>query len=485
VRLAVIGTGHVGLVACVTLAEIGHDVTGMDCDPDKIAKLSEGSAPFYEPGMEELLVKHIAAHSLRFTLSEEEALAQADVVFICVGTPPLASGEASLLAVEKAALMVARQGKDGVVIVEKSTVPAGTAERVQLTLTRARAGLRFTVVSNPEFLREGSAVTDSLRPDRILVGAESHRGFQVMRRLYRPLLRDGCRLIETDIATAELAKHACNAFLSLKISFANAVSEICELAGADVVSVADVMGSDHRIGRSFLDAGLGFGGFCFPKDLAAFERLAAGLGYDFPLLHEVTRINERAVDSVMAKVRDALWNLEEKRIALLGLAFKSGTDDTRLSPALALARRLLAEGASVVGYDPKAGSAAKTDLPEMEVVDDAYEAAWGAHCLVVCAEWGEFRDLDLAALREMMLYPVVVDGRNVFDPNVMRKLGFTYYPTGRPPIIPTKRRAASLRKAAVSAGSPSINPRVHPDGWAAEGSPLTAKSGRLRRTLDA
>jgi UDPglucose 6-dehydrogenase len=488
VRVAVIGTGHVGLVTCAALAEMGHEVAGMDSDSDKIELLSKGSVPFYEPGLDELLEKHTAAGSLRFTRREEEALPQADVVFICVGTPPLANGGASLLAVEKAGRMVAQHGKDGVVIVEKSTVPAGTAERLQLTLTRERPGLRFEVVSNPEFLREGSAVQDSLHPDRILIGAESYRASQVMRRIYRPLIRSGCRFIETDIPTAELAKHACNAFLSLKISFANALAEICELAGADVVSVADVMGSDHRIGRSFLDAGLGFGGFCFPKDLAAFERLAAGLGYDFPLLREVARINERAVDSVVAKVRDALWNLEEKRIALLGLAFKGGTDDTRLSPALAVARRLLAEGAAVIGYDPQAGPAAKADLPELEVAGDPYEAAWGAHCLVVCTDWDAFRGLDLAALREVMLYPVVVDGRNIFDPAVMGKLGFTYYPTGRPPIIPSTRRAAGPghpRRPAAGAVSPTARRPLLPDGeWAAER--VAGRSARrLKRAFDA
>jgi UDPglucose 6-dehydrogenase len=459
-RVAVIGTGHVGLVAGAALAEIGHHVACMDCDPDKVAMLSIGRPPFYEPGLEELLTRHMGTGSLRFTTREEEAVREADVVFICVGTPPLANGQASLLAVEKAARMVARHGKDGVVIVEKSTVPAGTAERIQLTMTRERGSLRSEVVSNPEFLREGSAVRDSLHPDRILIGAETPRAFEVMRRVYRPLLRNGCRLIETDIATAELAKHACNAFLSLKISFVNALAEICDLAGADVTSVADVMGSDPRIGRAFLDAGLGFGGFCFPKDLAAFERLAGDLGYDFSLLREVARINEQAVHSVTAKVRDALWNLQEKRIALLGLAFKGGTDDTRSSPALALARRLLAEGAVVVGYDPKAGDAAKADVPGLEVVDDPYEAAWGAHCLVVCSDWDQFRDLDLAALREVMLYPVVVDGRNVFDPAIMRKLDFTYYPTGRPPVIPGKRPSSGPGRPRRSTAGATPAPAV-------------------------
>jgi UDPglucose 6-dehydrogenase len=440
VNITVIGTGHVGLVTCATLAEIGHRVVGMDCDEDKISLLERGEAPFYEPGLTDLLRQHTGSGSLRFMVREAEALSEATVVFVSVGTPPLANGEANLLAVEKAARSVASYGRDGVVVVEKSTVPAGTADRVALTLARERPAMRFDVVSNPEFLREGSAVSDSLHPDRILIGSESKRAAEVMRRVYRPLLRNGCRFIETDIATAELAKHACNAFLSLKISFANALANICERAGADVVSVADIMGADPRIGRAFLDAGLGFGGYCFPKDLAAFERVAARLGYEFSLLNEVARINEQAVESVVGKIRDALWNLEGKRVALLGLAFKPGTDDTRLSPALDLARRLLDEGALVVGYDPQAGASARAELPQLELAGDPYEAAWGAHCLVLCTEWEEFRALDLRALREVMLYPVIVDGRNVFDPETMRELGFTYYPTGRPAVIPRNRK---------------------------------------------
>jgi len=271
-----------------------------------------------------------------------------------------------------------------------------------------------------------------------------------MRRLYEPLIRDGSRLIETDLPTAELAKHACNAFLALKISFANALARLCERAGADVTSVVDVMGSDPRIGRAFLDAGLGYGGYCFPKDLQAFERLAARLGYDFPLLREVERINGEAVEATFDKVKDALWNLEDKRIALLGLAFKAGTDDVRFSPALALARRLLASGAHVIGYDPRATRAAKEDLPELELASDPYEAASGAHCLVVATEWEEFRSLNLPALHELMAYPVIVDGRNLLDPAEVGGAGFWYYPMGRPPVLQD--------------GSPSSNVERRPTG---------------------
>jgi UDPglucose 6-dehydrogenase len=253
-----------------------------------------------------------------------------------------------------------------------------------------------------------------------------------MRAVYRPLIDKGCIYIETDVRTAELAKHASNAFLALKISFANALAQICERAGADVMDVADIMGSDPRIGRAFLDAGLGYGGFCFPKDIQAFDRLAARLGYDFPLLREIARINDGAIDSAVDKLEDALWNLEDKRVTLFGLSFKPGTDDVRFSPALALARRLLSEGSSVVGYDPQASTTAKEDLPELHVASDVYEAASGAHAVVLCTDWPEFRALDLDLLRDAMANPLIVDGRNLFDAAAVAAAGFDYYPTGRP-----------------------------------------------------
>jgi len=351
-----------------------------------------------------------------------------------VGTPARSTGEANLIAVEKAVRAVAEHASDGLVLVQKSTVPAGTAARVEQAV-RAQgmeATRRIEVVSNPEFLREGRAIEDSLDPDRILVGSASPRALKVMRKVYRPLIEQGCIYIETDVKTAELAKHASNAFLALKISFANALARICERAGADVVDVAGIMGSDPRIGRAFLDAGLGYGGFCFPKDVQAFDRLAARLGYDFPLLREIARINDEAIHAAVDKVKDALWNLEDKRVALLGLSFKPGTDDVRFSPALALARRLLSEGANVVGYDPKASSNAKEEVPALDVAPDAYEAAAGAHCVVLCTDWPEFRTLDLDLLRDTMANPLIVDGRNLFDPEAVDAAGFDYYPTGRP-----------------------------------------------------
>jgi UDPglucose 6-dehydrogenase len=434
-RLAVLGTGHVGLVTCVAMARIGHEVAGTDSDPEKIAGLQDGRAPFFEPGLDDCLAEEMVSGRLRFASTSRDVVPGAEAVFICVGTPSTAAGEANLAAVERSAIDVAHASDDGTVVIEKSTVPAGTAERVKVTLARERPELEFEVVSNPEFLREGQALRDALEPQRILVGAGSDRALEVMRRLYEPLTRRGIRLIETEILSAELAKLACNAFLALKISYANALARICELAGGDVEAVVDVMGSDSRIGREFLNVGLGYGGYCFPKDLAAFDRLASKLGYAFPLLAEVSRINEQALDATLEKVRDALWNLEGKRVALLGLAYKPGTDDVRFSPALSLARKLALLGAEVVGYDPQAAEGAKEEVPELELAADAYLAAESAHCVILCTDWQEFRSLDLARLRSAMTYPVVVDPRNQLDPNVMLEAGFAYYPTGRPPIV--------------------------------------------------
>lgn len=432
-RVGVIGTGHVGLVTCVSLAALGHDVVGTDQDAEKVALLSAGSSPFFEPGVDELLTQELARGRLAFTNDPAEAIAGAEAILISVGTPPRSSGEANLIAVENAARTVATHATGRCVVVEKSTVPSGTASRLRLTLERENPSraTELEVVSNPEFLREGRAVEDSLHPDRILVGAASDWAFAIMRRLYEPLVARGCRLIETDIATAELAKHACNAFLALKISYANALARLCERSGADVVAATEIMGSDPRIGPDFLSAGLGYGGSCFPKDLLAFERLASRLGYDFTLLNEVARINNEALEATLDKIKDALWNLEDKRVALLGLAFKPGTDDTRFSPAIALARRLLDEGADVVAYDPRAAANAKAEVPEIEIAPDPYEAITRAHCAVLCTSWPEFSSLELARMKDAMTYAIVVDGRNFFEADQVLAAGFSYYPTGR------------------------------------------------------
>lgn len=441
-RVGVIGTGHVGLVAAACFAEIGHEVVATDRDIERVEQLAEGVAPFYEPGLEPLLERHSATGRLAFSPDTRDAVVGAEVVFVCVGTPARASGEASLVAVERAVRDVAAYASHGLILVQKSTVPAGTATRAQraIAIQDGDAG-RIEVVSNPEFLREGRAIEDTLNPDRILVGAGSSHAFRVMRAVYQPLIDRGCVYVETDIRTAELAKHASNAFLAMKISYANALARVCELAGADVVSVAGIMGLDPRIGRDFLDAGLGYGGFCFPKDVQGFERLAAKFGYDFGLLREVRRINDEAVDATFEKVRDGLWNVEDKTVALLGLAFKPGTDDVRFAPALSLARRLISEGARVTGYDPVASENAKRELPQLELAGSPYDAAAGAHCVVLCTEWPEFQQLDPDKLRSVMTYALAVDARNAFDRHAMTDAGFTLYPTGRPgPLMPTADR---------------------------------------------
>ena len=433
-RIGVIGTGHVGLVTAATLAHLGHTVVGNDLDDEKIGRLSSGSSPFFEPGVEDLMAEEMPRGRLSFTRSTEDTVRDADVVFICVGTPARATGEANLVAVENAAREAAQHATGRMVLVEKSTVPAGTSERVRETLRRERPDLdgELDVASNPEFLREGRAVADSLAPDRILVGAETDWVFEKMREVYAPLVEKGVPLIETDIATAELSKHACNAFLSLKISFANALARLCERAGADVEAVTSVMGHDARIGPAFLKAGLGYGGYCFPKDIIAFQHLAEELGYDFGLLREVARINDEAVSTVASRVKDVLWNLEGKKIAMLGLAFKGGTDDVRFSPAIALARLLIEGGASVTGFDPQAQSTAAAEEPRIAFSNSPYDAATGSDCVIIATDWAEFRDLDLAKLKEEVRHPIVFDGRNLLDADAVEAEGFTYLAVGRP-----------------------------------------------------
>lgn len=431
-RVGIIGVGHVGLVTSAALGELGHQVVAMDLDRVKIDLLRSGKSPFYEPGLDDLIAKQVGAGRLRFEPDPELAVRDANVLFICVGRPTTAAGDASLTAVEAVGREVARHAMTGVVIAEKSTVPPGTADRLRLTIARERPGLEFSVVANPEFLREGHAVQDTLRPDRIVVGSDDPGGFQAMRELYRPLVDLGIPLIETDVRTAELSKLASNAFLAAKISFANSLARLAEVTGADVVRITEVMGADTRIGPAFLQAGLGFGGYCLPKDTQTLERIAGRAGYDFGLLRSVMLVNEEAVATVAAKVEEAVWNLEGKRIALLGLAFKAGTEDTRGAPGLVLARRFIAEGAVVVGHDPMAAAEARAALPELEIAEDPYEAVTGAHCVVICTDWPEYRELDLDRVRDLTAYPVVVDGRNALDPDRAELAGLTYIPVGRP-----------------------------------------------------
>jgi UDPglucose 6-dehydrogenase len=359
-----------------------------------------------------------------------------DLVFICVGTPSKPDGSADLVQVEQLTSEIASLLRDDQVLVEKSTVPVKTGERVAQTLQRLGAS-KVDVVSNPEFLREGSALEDTLRPDRIVIGSSSERATKLLSDFYSPIIeKSGCALVLTDVGTAELIKHASNAFLAMKISFINAVAEVCESTDADVQTVALGMGLDPRIGPSFLQAGVGYGGSCFPKDVAAFAALANTLGIDFTLLEAVQEINQRGVDRLLHKLTTELWHLEGKKIAILGLAFKPGTDDLREAPALRMIERLLGEGADVVAYDPAAMAKAKDVFPAVTFVDSALDAMQGADAAVFLTEWDEFRALEPATMRDTLRFPIVADGRNLFRPEAMREAGITYLSMGRPLVRP-------------------------------------------------
>jgi UDPglucose 6-dehydrogenase len=427
-RIAVIGAGRVGVPTAASLARLGHEVAATDIDPGRIEALAAGRVPFHEAGLEDLVREGAEAGRLRFTPRAEEALGEAGAAFLCVGTPPGEDGSADLSALQDAADQVARHAEPPMLVTIKSTVPVGTADRLRDALPERG----FSVAANPEFLREGKAVHDSLRPFRIIVGSDDPEAMAIMREIYAPLIRIGIPWIETDPRTAEVAKHACNAFLALKISYVNALARVCEAAGADVATVTESMGVDERIGPAYLQAGLGFGGYCLPKDVRAFERAAAELGYDFALLREVERLNEEAVEAVVDKIRSAVGDPAGRRVALLGLAFKPGTDNVTAAPALALADSLVAAGADVVGYDPQVGDAARAILPELALAGDPYEALQDAHCAVLCTEWEELLALDPERVRAAMATPVVVDGRNALDEDALVKAGVTYVPTGRP-----------------------------------------------------
>ncbi len=436
-RVGVIGVGHVGLVSAGCFAELGHDVVGMDDDARKIAALDQGRVPFYEPGLEALVADGKSSGRLRFTSDAAEAAAGQDVVFICVGTPRREDGAPNLAYVQAAASSVSRCATGPLVVAEKSTVPVRTGERIaqvlQLEAQATGTDLGHQVVSNPEFLREGSAVEDTLRPDRIVVGADSEHAHEVMREFYAPLLaRHSCPYVATTVRTAELIKHASNAFLATKISFINAIARICELADADVSTVADAMGYDQRIGRAFLDAGLGYGGSCFPKDVEAFIHIAGELGYDFGLLRETQRINDEAKRWPVQQLRRLLWNLSGKQIAVLGVAFKPGTDDVRDAPALDVIDALRAEGAHVRLHDPVALPAVRGRYEDVVLCDKAEEALEGAHAVVVCTEWDEYVRLTPERLAELLAYPVVVDARGVWDHDALRAAGLRVVTVGRP-----------------------------------------------------
>ena len=462
VPIAVVGSGYVGLVAAVCFAEMGHDVICVDNDERKVAALQGGDTLIHEDHLPELLGRYRNGR-VRFMTDLAEATRECEAIFIAVGTPQSETGDADLSYVEAVASEIARSINGYKVIVEKSTVPVYTNEWIRRVIERNGVSREmFDVVSNPEFLREGTAVADFLHPDRIVVGADSERAAAVLAAIYAPLTGGeyygrgdaiaGCcsadalpTLLMTSTKSAEIIKHASNAFLAMKISFINAVSNLCEAADANVEQVARGIGLDSRIGPKFLRPGIGYGGSCFPKDVAAFRSVADQMGVDFSLLSEVEKINAQQKKRFLAKVRSALWTLRGKRIAVLGLAFKGETDDIRESPAIDLVEMLLAEGCVVTAYDPAAMDRAKVELPEsaqMKYAADSYAAARDADALLVLTDWNEFAQIDLAKLYAVLRYPIVIDGRNLFDPKVMLEAGFTYVSVGRPSATPTREPVA-------------------------------------------
>jgi len=469
-KISVIGSGYVGLVAAACFAELGHEVVCVDQDRKKVEALKRGEVPIHEEFLPELLDRH-RGRKVGFSSDLPQAVEAAQIIFIAVGTPASETGEADLSAVEAVARELAGCVHDFKLIVEKSTVPVCTNQRIREVMWRNGApGDCFDVASNPEFLREGSAVTDFLYPDRIVIGADSLPAAALLRSIYEPLTsgsyylqknaipapdtsRVPPQLIETSAESAELIKHASNAFLAMKISFINAVSGICESVGADIIQVCKGIGSDSRIGDRFLKPGIGYGGSCFPKDLAAFRSVARDCGQDFTLLSEVSRINQRQRERFVQKIRNTLWTLRGKTLAVLGLAFKGGTDDVRESPALEIIRMLLKEGCHLVAYDPAAmeRTSELISSPFLEFAENAYEAAQNVDAILVLTDWEEFAELDLERLAEGMHYPIMIDGRNLFTPEQMSNAGFLYVSMGRAPVMPSPRergqRSSFMKKA--------------------------------------
>jgi UDPglucose 6-dehydrogenase len=449
-KLSVIGAGYVGLTTAACLAQVGHDVFCSESDAEKLSKLQNGVMPLFEPHLEDIIKAVRKIGRLHFG-STEEAIAWGDAIFICVGTPPLPNGDADMHAIEGVARAIAKRATGYRLIIEKSTVPVQTGAQLRRHLSvHSATGLNYDVASNPEFLREGTSVDDFLHPDRIVIGADSTRAADLLREIYEPIVQQKftCPIhsdcpkrkepvfLATDTNSSELIKHASNSFLAMKISFINMVANLCEAVGADVTQVAQGMGLDPRIGPAFLNPGIGFGGFCFPKDVQAFIRIAEKSGCDFSLLKEVEKINQGRVEHFVEKIRKELWVLRGKRIAVWGLAFKPNTDDVRFAPSLTLVKALLDEGALVRAYDPKATEKAKAVLPDVTYCSNAYQAAQGADAILIVTEWDEFRGMDWKRLISEVEQPLVIDGRNVFNPEQITKNGFRYVSIGRVDALP-------------------------------------------------
>jgi len=449
VKIAILGCGYVGLVTGACLAEIGHSVMCTDNDAAKIRILQTGGLPIYEPHLAEMVARNVAAERLSFTGDLGEAVRYGDAVFICVGTPPLADGDADLSAIDSAARLIAVEADRAKLVIEKSTVPMQTGQKLTRALAIYARGshCKFSVASNPEFLREGTSVLDFLHPDRIVIGVADKTTEAQLREIYDPILKqnfpcplhagscpmkEAPALLVTSINSAELIKHACNSFLAVKISYANLIADICEQMGADVAEVVQAMGLDPRIGPAFLRPGLGFGGFCLPKDIQAFIRLGEKAGVNVSLLREAEMINKRRIDHFLARAAQCLWTLKNKRIGILGLAFKPNTDDIRFAPAIELIGRLLTEQAEVRVYDPEAMEKTKALVPSIQYCADAYELAEGSEALLIVTEWDSFKELDWPRISKLMLRSLILDGRNLLDANEMRNLGFEYHGVGMP-----------------------------------------------------
>ena len=431
-HIAVIGTGYVGLVTGACFAEFGVDVTCVDVDEEKIERLLKGVMPIYEPGLEHLVSKNTQAGRLRFTTDVQQAIEQALVIFLAVGTPPKSDGSPDLSFVESAAGSIAEHMKGYKVVVTKSTVPIGTGEHIRKFITeRKKTRASFGVVSNPEFLREGAAINDFMRPDRVVIGSRDEEAVAIMKDLYRPLYLIEAPFVITSLEAAELTKYAANAFLATKVSFINEIANLCERIGCDVHDVARGIGMDKRIGSKFLHPGPGFGGSCFPKDTRALSSVARQLECDSLIVDAVIEVNQRQGRQMLAKIQNLVGELKDKKVAILGLAFKPETDDMREAPSVGIIRSLMEQGAKITAYDPVAIAEAKKMLPEITYADDEYAAVTGAEVLVFVTEWNQFRALDMARIRDLMKTPRIADLRNIYEPEDMRELGFEYVAVGR------------------------------------------------------
>ncbi|MCA8945894.1 MAG: UDP-glucose/GDP-mannose dehydrogenase family protein [Planctomycetes bacterium] len=435
-KISVIGSGHVGLVSGVCFAEKGHEVLCVDHDTDKLAQLKKGDVPFYEPGLPELLKKHVASKKLTFSGRTEDAVEFGQAIFICVGTPSTERGKADMSYVEKVARTIAENLKDYRLVIEKSTVPIKTGERIRRTITRYIKGdIQFDVASNPEFLREGSAIEDTLKPDRVVVGVDSAKGESLLREIYKDF---NCPIVATSVGSAELIKHASNTFLALKITYANWLARLCEASGADVQEVVHGMGLDHRIGHQFFGAGIGYGGSCFPKDVDALAHISEELGVEAPLVRLISETNKSQLDAFYQRIESELWVLHDKTLAIWGLAFKPNTDDLREAPALRLIDKLIAAGAKLRVHDPVAMPATRKRHPDLYYAKDPIDATSGADALIVCTEWPQYVEADLAKVKASLHVPIIFDGRNCLDRKQVSELGMTLFGIGKEPVKPAE-----------------------------------------------